>query len=351
MSAVSEMTHQGLPCAHGGPVCQGVLKARPDDFYVAEQMHVTPEGQGEHLWLEIEKTGWNTEDVAMLLAKQARVHRLSVGYSGLKDKHAVTRQWFSLHLPGKDDPEFDWPEGLTVLQAGRHRRKLNRGTHRANDFRLRVTAFQGDREALETQLHTIMAEGVPNYFGEQRFGRGAGNLVRGTEWLLGGEAPRKNALRGMWLSAVRSNLFNQVLAERVRRDCWNRVLAGDILQPEGSRGLFMADDDCDAVERVASGEVHPTAPLPGLPGMASSGPCNKLEQQILAPHAPVIEGLRQIKVEEARRSTRLPVRDLQWVWHTDPEREGEDCLELAFTLPTGAFATTVMAELISSPAD
>ena len=272
MSAVSEMTHQGLPCAHGGPVCQGVLKARPDDFYVAEQMHVTPEGQGEHLWLEIEKTGWNTEDVAMLLAKQARVHRLSVGYSGLKDKHAVTRQWFSLHLPGKDDPEFDWPEGLTVLQAGRHRRKLNRGTHRANDFRLRVTAFQGDREALETQLHTIMAEGVPNYFGEQRFGRGAGNLVRGTEWLLGGEAPRKKALRGMWLSAVRSNLFNQVLAERVRRDCWNRVLAGDILQPEGSRGLFMADDDCDAVERVASGEVHPTAPLPGLPGMASSGP-------------------------------------------------------------------------------
>ncbi len=351
MSAVSEMTHQGLPCAHGGPVCQGVLKARPDDFYVAEQMHVTPEGQGEHLWLEIEKTGWNTEDVAMLLAKQARVHRLSVGYSGLKDKHAVTRQWFSLHLPGKDDPEFDWPEGLTVLQAGRHRRKLNRGTHRANDFRLRVTAFQGDREALETQLHTIMAQGVPNYFGEQRFGRGAGNLVRGTEWLLGGEAPRKKALRGMWLSAVRSNLFNQVLAERVRRDCWNRVLAGDILQPEGSRGLFMADDDCDAVERVASGEVHPTAPLPGLPGMASSGPCNKLEQQILAPHAPVIEGLRQIKVEEARRSTRLPVRDLQWVWHTDPEREGEDCLELAFTLPTGAFATTVMAELISSPAD
>ncbi len=214
-----------------------------------------------------------------------------------------------------------------------------------------VPTFQGDREALETQLHTIMAEGVPNYFGEQRFGRGAGNLVRGTEWLLGGEAPRKKALRGMWLSAVRSNLFNQVLAERVRRDCWNRVLAGDILQPEGSRGLFMADDDCDAVERVASGEVHPTAPLPGLPGLASSGPCNKLEQQILAPHAPVIEGLRQIKVEEARRSTRLPVRDLQWVWHTDPEREGEDCLELAFTLPTGAFATTVMAELISSPAD
>jgi len=197
----------------------------------------------------------------------------------------------------------------------------------------------------------IIAQGVPNYFGEQRFGRGSGNLVRGTEWLLGGEAPRKKALRGMWLSAVRSNLFNLILAERVRQGCWNTVLGGDILQPQGSRGLFLADDDPAAMERVANGEVHPTAPLPGVPGMASSGPCNQLEQQILAPHAPVIEGLRQIKVEEARRATRLPVRDLQWVWHTDPEREGEDCLELAFTLPTGAFATTVMAELVSSPAD
>jgi len=185
VSFPAEMTEKGLPCAHGGPVCQGILKARPDDFYVAEQMHVTPEGQGEHLWLEIEKIGWNTEDVAMLLAKQARVHRLSVGYSGLKDKHAVTRQWFSLHLPGKDDPEFDWPEGLTVLQAGRHRRKLNRGTHRANDFRLRVTGFQGDRDALESQLHTIMMHGVPNYFGEQRFGRGGWQSGAGDRMVIG----------------------------------------------------------------------------------------------------------------------------------------------------------------------
>lgn len=336
-----------LPRAHGGPACRGQLKASPQDFVVTEQMHVSPEGEGEHLWLEIEKTGWNTEDVALWLAKNAGIHRLAVGYSGLKDKHAVTRQWFSLHLPGKQDPTPDWPEGLRLVQAARHRRKLNRGTHRANHFQLRVTGLDGDTERLAEQLADIAARGVPNYFGEQRFGRGAGNLQRGTDWLRGGEAPRKKALRGLWLSAVRSDLFNRVLAERVTLSCWNQLLDGDVLQPEGSRGLFHADDDGDSALRIASGEVHPTAPLPGIPGMASSGPCLELEQRILTPHGEVIDGLCAVGVEESRRATRLPVRDLHWSRYN--EREGEDCLELAFTLPAGAFATTVMAELISGP--
>lgn len=336
-----------LPFAHGGPVAQAQLKACPQDFQVYECMHVIPEGEGEHLWLEIEKTGWNTEDVAMWLAKSARVHRLSVGYSGLKDKHAVTRQWFSLHLPGKSDPDFDWPEGVRLVQAVRHRRKLNRGTHRANRFVIRATDFKGDTVALESRLAAVAAQGIPNYFGEQRFGRGAGNLVRGREWLTGGEAPRKKALRSIWLSAVRSDLFNQVLAERVRRGVWNRMLEGDILQPEGSRGLFSADDDAESAARVIRAEVHPTAPMPGVAGMASSGPCWQLEQQILAPSQAVIDGLCREGVDEIRRATRLPVQDLQWSWLQ--EREGEHCLELAFKLPAGAFATTLMAELVTTP--
>ena len=340
----SPITH--LPHAHGGPVAEARLKAVPADFQVFECMHVTPEGEGEHLWLELEKTGWNTEDVAMWLAKSAGVHRLSVGYSGLKDKHAVTRQWFSLHLPGKADPDFDWPQGITLIQSGRHRRKLNRGTHRANRFVIRATDLRGDMEQLDLRLAAIIAEGIPNYFGEQRFGRGAGNLVRGREWLTGGEAPRKKSLRSIWLSAVRSDLFNQVLAERVSRGVWNRILKGDILQPEGSRGLFCADDDADAAARVIGGEVHPTAPMPGVAGMASSGPCREMEAQILAPSQAVIDGLCREGVDEIRRATRLPVQDLQW--SLQQEREGENSLELAFKLPAGAFATTVMAELVTT---
>ncbi len=127
---------------------------------------------------------------------------------------------------------------------------------------------------------------MPNYFGEQRFGRDGANWTRGRAWLLGGEAPRKRPLRNFWLSGVRSGLFNAVLAERVRRDVWHRVLDGDLLQPDGSRGLFVADDDRDAGERVRAGTVHPTAPLPGRTGMASSGACRQLEEAVLAGHAP-----------------------------------------------------------------
>ncbi|MFP1679795.1 tRNA pseudouridine(13) synthase TruD [Alloalcanivorax sp. C16-2] len=329
------------PRAHGEPVGEAVLRAEPADFQVDEIMVVEPEGEGEHLWLEIEKTDWNTEDVALWLARNAGLHRLSVGYSGLKDRRAVTRQWFSLHLPGKPDPEFQWPPGLRSLRAARHRRKLNRGTHRGNTFRLRLRELAADQDALAARLERIAAEGVPNYFGEQRFGRDGANWTRGRAWLLGGEAPRKRPLRNFWLSGVRSGLFNAVLAERVRRDVWHRLLDGDLLQPDGSRGLFSADDDHDAAARVAAGTVHPTAPLPGRMGMASSGACRQLEDTVLADHVALVEALADLGLDAERRATRLPVSALQW------QCVG-DTLELTFRLPTGAFATAVLAELLTT---
>lgn len=327
-------------CAHGGPVGSAVLRAEPADFRVVEIMNVEPDGEGEHLWLEIEKTLWNTEDVALWLAGQAGIHRLSVGYSGLKDRRAITRQWFSLHLPGKPDPDFSWPEGLRLVRAARHRRKLNRGTHRANHFELRLRQVEGDRQTLERTLERIDAEGVPNYFGEQRFGRAGANWCRALDWLTGGEAPRKRTLRGFWLSAARSGLFNAVLAERVRQEVWNRLLPGDLLQPEGSRGLFHADDDSAAAARVIAGEVHPTAPLPGVAGMASSAACRELETAVLANWPGVEQALAGEGVESARRATRLPVSELGWAW-----RDNDLLLDLR--LPTGAFATSVLAELVT----
>lgn len=327
------------PPAHGGPVGQAVLRAEPEDFRVIEIMNVAPDGEGEHLWLEIEKTLWNTEDVALWLAKQAGIHRLSVGYSGLKDRRAITRQWFSLHLPGKPDPALPWPQGLRLMRAARHRRKLNRGTHRGNDFELRLRRVEGDREALERTLARIAAEGVPNYFGAQRFGRDGSNWNRALTWLAGGEAPRKRTLKGFWLSAARAGLFNAVLAQRVRQGVWNRLLEGDLLQPEGSRGLFHAGDDGAAAARVAAGEVHPTAPLPGAAGMASSAACHQLETAVLANWPGVEQALAEQGVESARRATRLPVTAPCWNW------EGDD-LRLTLRLPAGAFATTVLAELL-----
>jgi tRNA pseudouridine13 synthase len=323
------------------PCCRGKLRVSPQDFQVRELLVFAPGGGGEHLWLHLRKTGWNTLDVAMVLAKLAGLPVRAVGYSGLKDRQAVTEQWFSLHLPGKVDPDLSrLPEGIELLEAVRHHRKLNRGTHRSNAFRIVVRDLAGDSEALADHFECIRRRGVPNYFGEQRFGRDDNNFRRAEQWLAGqGEAPRKPALRGLWLSAARSRLFNEVLAERERRGVWDQLLEGDVLQPEASRGLFLAADEPDAVSRIAAGEVHPTAPLPGAGGMASSAACAALEAEVLAPWQTLIDGLMREGVEAARRATRLPVSDFHW------QRDGTS-LTLSFSLPAGAFATTVLATFL-----
>jgi len=332
------------PTAFGAVTAHGVIRQCPEDFRVDEVLGFAPGEGGEHLWLQVEKRGWNTTDVASWLAGCCGVPLRAVGYSGLKDRHAVTRQWFSVHLPGKDDPTLDAvPDGVTLLTQVRHRRKLNRGTHRSNRFSLRVKTLGGDLDGLQARLEQVAAHGVPNYFGVQRFGREAKNVSRGRDWLLGnGEAPRKQASKSMWLSALRSDLFNQVLAERVRTDCWSQLLDGDILQPEGSRGLFMADADDTAAARVAAGDVHPTAPLPGAGGMAPTGACAALEARVLAPHAELIAALAGQRVDGKRRATRLPVTDMDWQLDTAAAQ-----LSLAFALPSGAFATSVLAELLA----
>ena len=335
------MTALDPPPALGAPVGSAVLREHPEDFRVSERMGVDLAGAGEHLWVELRKTGWNTEDVAHWLARSAGLPRRAVSFSGLKDRQAVTRQWFSLYLPGRPDPALEQPpEGIEILACRRHARKLNRGTHRANAFELKLRHWQGDERALEQRLDRIRHRGVPNYFGIQRFGRNGDNAERARAWLAGtGEAPRKRALRGIWLSAIRSELFNLVLAERVYRDCWDRVLEGDVLQPDGSRGLFHQADEPCAGERVAAGQVHPTAPLPGAGGMSSSSACAELEARILAPEKTIIRGLSDQGVEATRRATRLPVTGLAY----DREQDGP---RLCFELPAGAYATTVLAELI-----
>lgn len=329
------------PPSLGAPLARGVIRARPEHFQVEEVLGFEPDEGGEHLWLWLEKRGWNTQDVVDWLARAAQVHRRAIGVSGMKDRHAQTWQWFSVHLPGKEDPVFDdVPEGIQILRQHRHRRKLNRGTHRSNRFRLTVTQLKGEPAELDKRLSQVREQGVPNYVGVQRFGREAKNVTRAVAWLCeGGEAPRKAATRSMWLSALRSNLFNRVLAERVRQGCWNTVVSGDILQPVGSRGLFFADEDPASEQRVAAGEVNPTAPLPGCDGMQPGGDSLALEQRALVGCEPWIEGLKRFGVEAARRATRLLIDDLQWQW-------SEQELELSFALPTGAFATTVLAELI-----
>lgn len=329
-----------LPRAHGAPLVEGWMRTEPEDFIVRELLSFVPGEGGEHLWLRIQKRLWNTMDVAQWLARHTKLPLRAVGFSGLKDRRAVTEQWFSLHLPGKADPDLSQlPEGLLLLEQVRHSRKLNRGTHIANEFTLQLRELSGAVDAVPERLAAIASQGVPNYFGEQRFGRGGQNFPRAQAWLLGeGEAPRKAATRSMWLSAVRSEFFNQVLAARVQAGTWNQLIEGDVLQPEGSRGLFLSIDDEHSAERLRTGEVNPTGPLVGTGGLTPVAESAEFEHQLLAPHGALIQALCDLKMEAQRRSLRLIVPKLEW-------QLTDESLRISMRLPKGAFATTVLAEL------
>ncbi|MFU8833112.1 MAG: tRNA pseudouridine(13) synthase TruD, partial [Wenzhouxiangella sp.] len=237
--------------AWGGPPAKGLIRSCPEDFRVLENLGHQPDGDGEHLWLWVEKREQNTVFVATELARAAGVHPRHVSFAGLKDRNAVTRQYFSIHLPGQADPDLtDWqPEGITILEAQRSSRKIQRGRLEGNSFELVVRDMEGDLDQLEQRLINVRDEGVPNGFGEQRFG---GNNLARAHALFAGKLRRKPSKnkRGFYLSAARSLIFNLVLAERIENGTWNRLIDGDVASLEGSHSWFPADpSDPEQIER------------------------------------------------------------------------------------------------------
>lgn len=230
------------PRASGEALGTAVLKAVAEDFQVDEVLDIPLSGQGEHLWLWVEKRDLNTEEAARRLARAAGVPVRAISYAGLKDRQALTRQWFSLHLPGKADPDLSRAEDdtLRVLKQVRHQRKLQRGAHSANGFTLRLTALQADRPALDARLEQLKQQGVPNYFGSQRFGHAGGNVHDAQDWAARQALPEQRNVRSRLLSAGRSYLFNQVLAARVADGTWQRAQVGDLLAFTDSRSFFPA---------------------------------------------------------------------------------------------------------------
>jgi tRNA pseudouridine13 synthase len=331
-----------LPRAFGPPLGRGVLRASPADFQVDEIIGFQPEGEGEHCLVHLEKAGTNTQWAARRLAALAGVRVRDVSYSGLKDRHALTRQWFSVWLPGKPDP--DWGalegEGLRVLEAVHHRRKLRRGAARGNQFLLRIRDVDADRAALDGRLALLASRGIPNYFGEQRFGINGANLVA-AQALIEGRQELDRHLRSLALSAMRSFLFNEVLTLRVRTGTWDRPLLGDLMRPDGSHGVFLAEAvDAVLLARAQALEVHPTGPLWGIPRILPQGEAWAIEQAVAEAQATWAEGLERMGMEADRRALRARVRALEWRW---PE---PDCLELRFTLGSGSYATMVVRELL-----
>ncbi|HRQ63364.1 MAG TPA: tRNA pseudouridine(13) synthase TruD [Xanthomonadaceae bacterium] len=324
------------------PLLRARFRVAPEDFRVDEELGFAADGEGEHLLLRVQKTGANTEWVAQRLAAFVGVGPEAVGYAGLKDRHAVTTQSFSVHLPGRADPDFSTlpAEGVRVLEVARHRRKLPRGALRGNRFEVVLRDVAGDRNAIEERLHTLAQSGFPNYFGDQRFGRDGGNIAAAERWFRhGGRLTRTR--RSLLLSSARSALFNAVLTERIADGSWQRLLPGDVAVLAGSRSWFPVGDpppaDLDA--RLASGDVHPSGPLWGRGSLPSSSQVAALEHRVVHAHGGLAAGLEAAGLKQDRRALRAMAADLAWSF------ESETTLRLACRLDAGVYMTSLLAAL------
>ena len=330
-----------LPRAYGTPPLTATLRSTPEDFRVEEILGYDADCEGEHALLWVEKRDANTDWVARELARFAGVSPMNVGYAGLKDRHAVTRQAFTVQLPGKADPDWSvFPHAeVKVLASTRHKRKLKRGALRGNRFVLVLRDVRGDRTRAEEVLHAIVTRGVPNYFGEQRFGREGGNVAQARAMFAGRRVDRDK--RSILLSAARAQIFNSVLSARVERDAWDKPLEGEIWSLAGSRSWFGPEPFDDVLAaRLAQGDIHPSGPLWGEGEPPATSVAGELERTIAAQHADLAEGLAAARMEQERRPLRLLPKDLRWQWLDD------EALELSFELPAGAYATVVARELI-----
>ncbi|MBT0585387.1 tRNA pseudouridine(13) synthase TruD [Alteromonas sp. SM 2104] len=340
---------QGWQYLHGKPSSTGTFKQQPQDFIVREQLGYAPSGEGEHIYVWLEKTNLNTAFVAEQLAKFCQIPLRNVTYAGRKDKLAVTEQWFGLHIPGNSEP--DWQsfalEGARVLSSQRHTKKLRTGVLKGNAFDIRLRDVTLAEDFAE-RLANVTAHGVPNYFAEQRFGvkqtpddtwQVGGNLAL-AEKMLAGETIRNRNKRSMAISALRSWVFNTVVSARVQASLAHQPLPGDAIQLSGSNSFFICDQvDEVLLKRLQERDILLTAPMLGKGELASKDQAFAWESAQLNGFEPARALLSELGLRQERRALLTTPQDLTW------KVNGDD-LELQFSLPSGCYATSVLREII-----
>lgn len=328
------------------PTGSALFKQDANAFVVEEDLGYSPSGEGEHIFAWVEKRNANTAYVAEQLAKYCNIPLRNVTYAGRKDKHATTRQWFGLHVPGKATFDFStWQlPGVQVLYQTRHHKKLRVGQLRGNRFTITLTQVTHPEE-LQKRLVSSGINGVPNYFGEQRFGlayhseqglTSGGNLALAQRW-LDGEQIRDRNKRNMMLSALRSWLFNECLDVRIRQGHFDQVVNGDVVMLRGSHSIFVYRGDKDVQQRFIEQDLSPALPLWGLGKLTPEDIALEHLTAALAPHRHICEALEKVGMEMDYRPTKI--------WPTDLECEQvDDTVTIKFSLPAGVFATSVLRE-------
>ena len=325
----------------GTPQQKGRLKAEFADFIVREELGYPLAGEGEFVAVKVRKTNANTLFVGEQLAKFLGISAKNMSYAGLKDRHAVTEQWFCLHLAGKETPDFSTfeCEGVEILEVTRHNRKIRTGALEGNHFELLLRDVVETNE-LKQRLNQLQAVGFPNYFTEQRFGRDGHNLTQVQRWASGEISVKDRKKRSFYLSAARSEVFNLVISQRIADQQMQTVLLGDYLQLAGSNSFFevKAEDLMQSQQRLDENDVLLTAPLIGENSLEQNG--NEREKAIVAQHENLISLMKKERMNTARRAMLCKPQDLRWQF----EPEG---LRLKFFLNSGSYATGLVRELIT----
>lgn len=350
------------------------LKSCAEDFVVEEHISVDFSGEGEHCWLYIKKRGCNTDWIAQQLANYCKVKKLAVSYAGLKDRHAVTSQWFSVQLPGKPTPDWSDFESLfsadeqgvnddaekvvQVLQCFRHNKKLQRGALKSNAFKITLRELSDTSgecfESLKQRCDEISKNGVPNYFGSQRFGRNCNNLDQAIKLFSNSRYKLAKHKRGLYLSAARSWMFNCILSERIKQNVWNTRLPGDVFMLEGKSACFkdeesegnISDDMSGCIseeikQRLKNNEIHPTAILWGEGDVMVQSQAAELESTVVDQYPVYRDGLIAARLQAHRRACRVVPKQLESF------QQGNDFV-LSFSLPPGSYATMVLAEIFAN---
>ena len=327
------------PRAWGALPGGALIRCSPEDFQVSEQLGFGLSGEGEHCFLYLQKRQLNSMELLQRLSVLSGVAPRDIGLSGLKDRNAVTRQWFSIGMAGRAEPDWQLLEAdgdVQVLELGRHLRKLRRGVHRSNRFILVLRALTGERAALEQRLGKLRDAGFPNYFGEQRFGRNGSTLEQARRWMRGGRRITRDK-RSLYFSALRAYVFNQLLAARVEIGDWNVIRPGDVCLLHGTRSFFTSEEVSDDLRaRAASGDIHPGVPLWGR-GPAS---VSARQNDSLSGCVDICDFLEESGLTLAWRPARLLPDDFCWQFCDD------GILRLDFSLGAGSYATSLLAEFV-----
>jgi len=331
----------------------GTIKEEPSHFVVDELPLYEPQGKGAHIYLRIERDGMTTREVVQLLAKEFALHPNDVGYAGLKDKEARCTQTFSLAMPSLAEAEaarrVGESLGLTVHWVKRHANKLKRGHLLGNRFKVLVSGV--GPEALpcaQAVAQALIERGLPNYFGDQRFGMAGDNAEAGRRILKGkgargGRDHRNKWLRSLMLNAFQSELFNIWLAERIGRREFARMVMGDIAKKTDTGGLFEVEEPSNEQPRLEKGEITYTGPIYGHKMRSAKAEAGSREAEVLASAGVSQEELKRAGLKGSRRPARLLPGDIQISAKSDGEGDG---MWFAFALPKGSYATVLLREFI-----